>query len=242
MHYVVGDVHGYYRTLLALVGQLPAGAALIFVGDLIDRGRESAETVRFVRGRGHRCVMGNHEAMMVEYGKVLCDAYERGRPLERYNRWYANGGIETLRSYGLIRIVDGKPAKVDAFEAALERFKSDMAWMAGLPLYAEPDHLYKGNRPVVVSHAPVGDVWELRHHPEADGRFADAALTNRHNPGDDAPIFNIFGHTPRAHAPVVGSSYVNVDAGCYIDDGSGYGNLCAYCIESGETVCQANVG
>ena len=74
MHYVVGDVHGHYRTLLTLVGQLPAGAALIFVGDLIDRGRESAETVRFVREGGHQCVMGNHEAMMVEYGQALCDA------------------------------------------------------------------------------------------------------------------------------------------------------------------------
>ena len=40
-HYIIGDVHGEYQTLLALVEKLPKDAKLIFVGDLIDRGLQS---------------------------------------------------------------------------------------------------------------------------------------------------------------------------------------------------------
>jgi len=41
--FVIGDVHGMYHTLLALLNKLPANADIVFVGDLIDRGRYSAD-------------------------------------------------------------------------------------------------------------------------------------------------------------------------------------------------------
>lgn len=34
-HYVIGDVHGHYDTLIALVAKLPRDARLVFVGDRI---------------------------------------------------------------------------------------------------------------------------------------------------------------------------------------------------------------
>jgi hypothetical protein len=36
-HYVIGDVHGYYQTLM----KLPENTTLVFVGDLIDMGMVS---------------------------------------------------------------------------------------------------------------------------------------------------------------------------------------------------------
>jgi len=42
-HYIIGDVHGEYQTLLALVAKLPKDTKFIFVGDLIDRGLQSRE-------------------------------------------------------------------------------------------------------------------------------------------------------------------------------------------------------
>ncbi|MEA3522698.1 MAG: metallophosphoesterase, partial [Campylobacterota bacterium] len=104
MHYVIGDVHGYYKTLLALVDKLPHDVKLVFVGDLIDRGRESAEVVKFVRENSHLCVMGNHEDMMVGYGALLVKAYENEKPLSMYNTWYSNGGVDTLRSYEIVKL------------------------------------------------------------------------------------------------------------------------------------------
>ncbi len=42
--YIIGDVHGCYTTLMQLIEQLPnkEKSHLIFVGDLIDRGKDSA--------------------------------------------------------------------------------------------------------------------------------------------------------------------------------------------------------
>ncbi|MDY0264258.1 MAG: metallophosphoesterase [Sulfurospirillum cavolei] len=45
MHYVIGDVHGHFDTLKALVAKLPTEATLVFVGDLVDRGRQSSESL-----------------------------------------------------------------------------------------------------------------------------------------------------------------------------------------------------
>jgi len=45
--YIIGDVHGCYTTLMQLIEQLPnkEKSHLIFVGDLIDRGKDSARVV-----------------------------------------------------------------------------------------------------------------------------------------------------------------------------------------------------
>jgi len=46
--YLIGDVHGCYKTLCALIDRLPRGAdsKICFVGDLIDRGNGSFEVVQ----------------------------------------------------------------------------------------------------------------------------------------------------------------------------------------------------
>jgi serine/threonine protein phosphatase 1 len=84
-HYVIGDVHGHYDTLIALVAKLPRDAQLIFVGDLIDRGEQSAEVVRFVRENNHLCVMGNHEDLMAGYGQFVLNAYKNDKPIGMCN-------------------------------------------------------------------------------------------------------------------------------------------------------------
>ena len=76
MTYVIGDVHGHYKTLLALTEKLPQNAKLIFVGDLIDRGPQSMEVVKFVRESGYLCVMGNHEHIMNLRGQVIMIIYK----------------------------------------------------------------------------------------------------------------------------------------------------------------------
>ncbi|MBP6862008.1 MAG: metallophosphoesterase [Neisseriaceae bacterium] len=70
---IVGDVHGEYDALLALVAALgydqegyhPEGRTLVFVGDLCDRGPDSPRVIAWVRKlieAGRACmVLGNHE-------------------------------------------------------------------------------------------------------------------------------------------------------------------------------------
>ncbi|MCF6206614.1 MAG: metallophosphoesterase, partial [Sulfurovum sp.] len=62
--YIIGDVHGCFYTLQKLIAKLPKEANLIFVGDLVDKGNFSKETVEFVMQNGYPCILGNHEHLM----------------------------------------------------------------------------------------------------------------------------------------------------------------------------------
>ncbi len=64
--YAIGDVHGCFEVLTRLLKQIhfdPAVDQLWFVGDLINRGPQSLETIRFVQtlGPSAQIVLGNHE-------------------------------------------------------------------------------------------------------------------------------------------------------------------------------------
>lgn len=86
---VIGDVHGCYTTLMALIDKFPEEAELCFLGDLIDRGPDSKKVVEFVKGGGHKCVLGNHEDMALQATENDCAA----------RNWMVNGGRQCLRSY-----------------------------------------------------------------------------------------------------------------------------------------------
>lgn len=61
--YVIGDVHGYSDKLKELLDMIPKNASIYSVGDLIDRGPNSVDTVftLFNDPRFRGMVMGNHE-------------------------------------------------------------------------------------------------------------------------------------------------------------------------------------
>ena len=100
--YAVGDIHGCADLLDALLGRIETHAGgrprnLVFLGDYIDRGPDSAGVVRTLRrlqwSEPERvtCLMGNHEAM-------LLDSLETPGAAEH---WLHNGGGETLASFGV---------------------------------------------------------------------------------------------------------------------------------------------
>ncbi len=239
-HYVIGDVHGHHDTLMRLIAKLPNDAKLIFVGDLIDRGDGSAKVVRFVRDGGHLCVMGNHEELMVKDLSDILDACENDKELDLYSMWLMNGGVQTLLSYGIISLIEGKPAKVKNLQKAIKQIRSDLEWIVSLPLYIKLEISHPSGKPVVVSHACIGNVWKFHKDEKNQITFKEYALWNRKPEPKIMSIFNIFGHTPIRWGVDVQSHYVNVDTGCYRDE-DGYNQLSAYCIESGEVVSQEYV-
>jgi serine/threonine protein phosphatase 1 len=103
--YAVGDVHGRLDLLQELLDRIalhdaerpPRDTAIVLLGDLIDRGPKSSEVVEFVRtfrpSRGRLYVLlGNHEELMLR----ALDG-----DLEAFNSWMINGGVATMRSYGV---------------------------------------------------------------------------------------------------------------------------------------------
>ncbi|NJK40291.1 MAG: serine/threonine protein phosphatase [Acaryochloridaceae cyanobacterium SU_2_1] len=90
---VVGDIHGHYQGLMDLMALLNLQPAdqIYFLGDLIDRGPDSAKVVEFVKTNHYPALMGNHEEMMVS---ALMD----NQPA-LLQMWLQAGGRETLTSY-----------------------------------------------------------------------------------------------------------------------------------------------
>lgn len=104
--YAIGDIHGRLDLLEQLMSRIeadddarPAAATtLIFLGDLVDRGPESAQVVDYLlalrkrRGAEHtRFLLGNHE-------EVFLAALEDEKALRFFARI---GGKETILSYGI---------------------------------------------------------------------------------------------------------------------------------------------
>ena len=147
---IIGDVHGCADLMDRMLDRLARedGAdrmRVVFVGDLIDRGPDSATVLR----RVHRlathsapfaavhCVLGNHEQMMLDF---------LDKPEGRGTRWLAAGGDATLLDFG----VQGIHARNDAGTAAHPVWRDGLAaalgddltgWLRNLPRYWQDERL-----------------------------------------------------------------------------------------------------
>ena len=61
--WAIGDLQGCFNALRALLRRIPADEPLVFLGDLVNRGLRSLDTLRLVRDLGERAVvlLGNHD-------------------------------------------------------------------------------------------------------------------------------------------------------------------------------------
>ena len=127
--WAVGDIHGHLGTFRALVHRLKLGDEdrIICLGDMIDRGPDSAGLIEFIRSDNRIiCLKGNHELM------ALSSLQEDG-VVELWQPWLARGGRSTWGSY----IVQ---AEGDLYEAK-RLFADDLMWMDNLPNHIVLDKL-----------------------------------------------------------------------------------------------------
>jgi diadenosine tetraphosphatase ApaH/serine/threonine PP2A family protein phosphatase len=68
-YFIIGDPHGCINELQDLVYNTQANGPeqIIIVGDLVDRGPDSAGVVRFCRENKLKCILGNHEEKYLRY-------------------------------------------------------------------------------------------------------------------------------------------------------------------------------
>jgi serine/threonine protein phosphatase 1 len=134
---LIGDIHGradLLQTLLLRHDRDFADHRLVFLGDMIDRGQQSARVLQLVRARvaqGAVALRGNHEAMLIAF----LDAAEGAPDPARISRWLGRGGQEFFASYGLAPIPD-EPAQFPAAVAVLRDVMGAKteAWLRSLPL------------------------------------------------------------------------------------------------------------
>lgn len=94
MKAIIGDIHGCYHTLIELYNTIVTKYPQIdiyCVGDLVDRGLYSAETVQFVIDQNIKSVLGNHDCMFYFYFT------DPNHPVSQL--WDINGNSATLQSY-----------------------------------------------------------------------------------------------------------------------------------------------
>jgi len=207
--YATGDLHGRLDLLNELLARIGSDIALrptvrplyVFLGDYIDRGSASRETIdRLIEhGKTHESVFlkGNHELIAI---KCLSD---RGL----FDQWLRLGGLETLVSYGVPAetLANGKQIAElqSAFHSALPqahfRFFRDLknSFECGDFFFA-----HAGVRPnVELSRQKENDLLWIR------GEF----LTSK----DDFGKIVVHGHTPTREIEV-GPNRINIDTGAYM--------------------------
>lgn len=210
-HYVIGDIHGRIDLLDRMMTRIEADARtrgfgdgyhLVFLGDYVDRGENSAEVLDFlqslVRERPETvtCLKGNHEVMLLQF---LRDGKQAS--------WLQYGGLQTLASYGVRNIV-ANAAEAD-IKIAREKLSKAIGpetheWLTRLPL------LYQSGN-VVCVHAAVDPRLSIPEQSERTLLWGhpDFAHSNRTD-----GLWIAHGHTI-VDTPVVSAGRISLDTGAY---------------------------
>lgn len=189
----IGDVHGHYDGLMKLLEAIAPndGDMVHFVGDLIDRGPKSSEVVKFVKQSGYKCVLGNHE-------QLLLDAFRNNKMNKAaFQTWLYSGGHSTIASYG-------NPRKL------LE----DIEWIRTLPAYIDLGDIWLVHAGVhpelpIEAQGPEDFCWiRTPFHQIEEPYFPDKLIVVGHT-----ITFTFVGLEPGQLA--LGQGWVGIDTGVY---------------------------
>jgi serine/threonine protein phosphatase 1 len=205
--YAIGDIHGCLSELdqlLERIGTEVAGRTvnvkLIFLGDYIDRGVDSAGVLSRLSasnlpGNEHMFLMGNHEEILLA---IL------GGNTEHMRSWLRLGGLQTMESYG-VSADEVTAAGADLLNLLRNTIPpAHLHFMRGLRTYAMVgDYLFvhAGIRPGVriEQQIPSDTRWIRKRFLEYEG--SHGAIV-------------VHGHTIRK-TPDVRVNRIGIDTGCF---------------------------
>jgi serine/threonine protein phosphatase 1 len=206
--YAIGDIHGCADLLKQLFTVIDADLARsrpphpihVFLGDYVDRGPQSRQTLDLLieRSKRHQTVFlkGNHEAFLVE---------SLDQPT-RFQEWRKYGGLQTLVSYGLKPSLNPDVAEQAELMRQLKYVlpEAHNQFLKRLRLtYTCGDFFFV--------HAGVRPGVRLSRQREADLLWIrDAFLESE----EDFGKYIVHGHTP-VREPDVRPNRINIDTGAY---------------------------
>lgn len=207
--YAIGDVHGCLDLLLALEQRIVSDSQrfpdrqniIIMLGDLIDRGPQSAQMLAHLLepppvGFERLALAGNHEEAMLEF---LADPASA-------TLWLDVGGRETLASYGAAPIPRA-PGRRDLRRIAMEAValipKEHLRFLRELPVAA-----IAGKSLFV--HAGIRSNVPLEEQSDRDLQEVRYGPTDATDPG----VIIVHGHTPSLRPAILGNR-VALDTASY---------------------------
>lgn len=205
--YAVGDIHGCSTLFAALIEAIEADdearaqaqTSVILLGDLVDRGPQSAEVIAMARDLGKRrklrILMGNHEEM-------LLDALENEEIFKHFLRF---GGRETILSYPVDPDRYHRAELAEAHALMREVIpEADIEFIRGFE-----DRIEIGD--FLFVHAGIRPGIPLDQQKTADLRWIrDPFLTHRESFG---PVV-VHGHTI-FDTPRIDPNRISIDTGAY---------------------------
>jgi serine/threonine protein phosphatase 1 len=222
--YAIGDIHGRHDLLVQLLAQIeaddavrgPAESQIIFLGDLVDRGPDSATVIETAKalgdsGRRVRYLMGNHEEVFVE----CC----RKRDTKTLRFFLKIGGDATLQSYPITR-AEYVELEMEQLAARLETLvpESHLAFLESFE-----DMIILGDYAFV--HAGIRPGRPLSEQKKSDLRWIREEFVGQR--GDLEKVI-VYGHTIYENVDERGSR-IGIDTGAYAS-----GVLTAIGLEGGE--------
>ncbi|SDK29134.1 metallophosphoesterase [Aliiruegeria lutimaris] len=197
---IVGDVHGTAHLLRALP-PVEDGATRVFVGDLVDRGMQSHETLEIVfegcRNGEWICLKGNHEEMFLQF---LSDP-SKGR------NWLRFGGLQTIASFDLGGITEtsSPEALEDIASAIRDRLTPGLLdWLENLP------HVWISNN-LAIAHAGLDPKLPISLQKEQVALWGHPEFAK--TPRRDGQ-WVAHGHTI-VDTPTIRNGVISVDTGAY---------------------------
>lgn len=207
---IIGDIHGCYEDLIALLGKLgyriepdqdgprvipPEGRKAIFLGDLVDRGPQIPAVLRLVMrmvAEGTAlCVPGNHDMKLVRKLK----------------------GRDVQLTHGLADSVQQLEQESPEFKQRTIKFLDDLV-----------SHYVLDDGKLVVAHAGMkeemqgrgsGKVRDFALYGETTGETDEYGLPVRYNWAAEyrGKAMVVYGHTPVAEPEWLNRT-INIDTGC----------------------------
>lgn len=207
--YMIGDIHGCYNQMVDLLMRIQQdirerpeqNTHIIFLGDLIDRGPDSAKVIDFLINYSPEYadvsfLMGNHEEVFLSVMKG---------DIKSLTAWMEFGGRSCLRSYKVenLGLIHADPARL--MRETLEKVpKAHIDFITGFE-----DYIVKG--PYLCVHAGIAPGIALSNQKSRDMRWIREKFLNYRKPHDHIVVH---GHTI-VEDPVVLSNRIAIDTGAY---------------------------
>lgn len=202
----VGDIHGCFYSLQRLMDKLELQETdqLVFLGDYIDRGKQSKAVIDYLLKlrEWYACffLMGNHERMFLDFLKT-----------REPRLWLQNGGTATLESYGSKDGLDLPEKHITFMQSCRYHIETKHYFFAHGGI--DPEMTIKDN----LQYMKPEDYCWMRTHLRST-----YLENNRYNWEKTV----VCGHTPIPR-PVMLEKLIAIDTGCVYNDNPSFGRLSA---------------